>query len=213
VPVLRHKFLIAIVLLAVTAATWASAKLKFSWRNPAYSGPRFKTILVIGMSNNLETRARFELALAKKLKRPGMKAIAGTDILLRPTAGKLDLPYLREQIKAFHVDAVVVSRLVKVETNTIYIPGQPYFLPYYTSFYGYYGAVYPVVYSPDYLRTDTTVRVETNLYAATAPDGVLVWTGMSDTFDPGSANKVIKGLVQLVVKEFDKLDVLPPAPK
>jgi hypothetical protein len=180
-----------------------------SWRNPNYASPRFKTVLVIGMSNNLETRADFEVALAGKIARSGTKAIAGTDILLRPTAGPLDLTYLREQIKAFHVDAVVVSRLVKVETKTTYVPGTPYFYPYYNTFYGYYGTVYPVVYSPGYLKEDKTVRVETNLYDAAGTDGVLVWTGMSDTFNPRSAHKVIDGLVQLVVKEFEKLDILP----
>src|ERR1044071_8347050 len=134
----RHKLLTSVVLLGMITAAWTSTKLKFSWRNPDYTGPRFKIILVLGMSNNLGTRADFEVALAGKLARPGITAIAGTDILLRPTAGKLDMNYLREQIKAYHVDAVVVSRLVKDKTEVTYIPGQPYFLPYYNSFYGYY---------------------------------------------------------------------------
>jgi hypothetical protein len=206
---LRHKKLIAVaLLLVVTAGAGASTKLRISWQNPNYAHPRFKTILVIGMSNNLQTRADFEVALAGKIARPGITAIAGTDILLRPTAGKIDLNYLREQIKAFHVDAVAVSRLIKVETDVTYVPGQAYFLPYYNSFYGFYGTVYPVVYSPGYLQEDTTVRVETNLYSVTEPDGVLVWTGMSDTFNPSSAHKVIDGLVKLVVNEFEKLGII-----
>jgi hypothetical protein len=211
---LRSKWFIAVTLFAVITGAWASTKLRISWRNPNITNPRFKTILVIGMSNNLETRADFEEALAHKIIRPGTNAIAGTDILLRPTAGKLDLNYLREQIKAYHVDGVVVSRLIHVETDVTYVPGAAYFMPYYSSFYGFYGTVYPVVYSPGYLQTDRTVRVETNLYAVTtSPDGELVWTGMSDTFNPSSAHKVINGLVSLVVKEFEKLSILPPAPK
>lgn len=206
---MRHKKLIAIgLLLIVAAGAGASTKLRISWQNPNYARPRFKTILAIGMSNNLQTRADFEVALAGKLARPGIKAIAGTDILLRPTAGQLDLTYLREQIKAFQIDAVVVSRLVKVDTKVTYVPGQAYFLPYYNSFYDFYGTVYPVVYSPGYLQKDTTARVETNLYAVTEPDGVLVWTGMSDTLNPKSAHKAIDGLVKLVVNEFEKLGFL-----
>lgn len=203
-----RKLIALVLLLVVTAGAWASIKLRVSWQNPNYARPRFNTMLAIGMSNNLQTRADFEVALAGKIARPGIKAIAGTDILLRPTAGKLDLTYLREQIKAFHIDAVVVSRLVKVDTNVTYVPGQAYFLPSYNSFYSYYGTVYPVVYSPGYLQKDTTVRVETNLYAVTEPDGVLVWTGMSDTFNPKSAHKAIDGLVKLVVKEFEKLGII-----
>jgi len=204
----KQILLIAVLLVGATTVN-ASTKLKMSWKNPSYSGQRFNTILVIGMSNNLGTRADFEVALANAITSHGITAIAGTDILLRPTAGPLDLKYLREQIAAYKIDAVIVSRLVKVETNLIYVPGQPYFLPYYNTFYGYYGAVYPVVYSPDYLVEEKTVRVETNLYAAKPPDGELIWTGTSDTFNPSSAHKVINGLVQLVVKEFEKLTILP----
>jgi hypothetical protein len=210
----RPKKIVAVVLLlAVTAAAFASTKLRISWQNPNYARQRYTTILAIGMSNNLQTRADFEVALARKIARPGITAIAGADILLRPTAGKLDLPYLREQIKAFNVDAVVVSRLVKVDTNVTYVPGQAYFLPYYNSFYGFYGTVYPVVYSPGYLQKDTTVRVETNLYAVTEPEGVLLWTGMSDTFNPSSAHKVIDGLVKLVVKEFEDMGIISDGDK
>jgi hypothetical protein len=109
--------------------------------------------------------------------------------------------YIKEQIRAFKIDAVVVSRLVKVETKITYVPGQPYFLPYYNSFSGYYGTVYPVVYSPDYLVKDRTVRVETNVYAVKPPDGELSWTGTSETVNHGSAHKVIKPLVSLILKE------------
>ena len=204
----KRTLLVALVLFAA-ASGGASTKLKMSWKNPNYSGQPFHKVLVIGMSNHLKTRADFEVALAGKITRPGIIGVAGTDILLRPTAGPLDLVYIKEQIQAYKIDAVVVCRLVKVETKITYIPGQPYFLPYYSTFSGYYGAVYPVVYSPDYLVKDKTVRVETNLYSVKPPDGELIWTGTSDTFNPGSAHKVIKPLVNLIVKELEKQAILP----
>jgi hypothetical protein len=204
----KRMMLVAILLLAGATGD-ASTRLKMSWRNPTYSGQRFSKILVIGMSNNLETRADFEIALAASITRPGIVGVAGTDILLRPTAGPLDLVYIKEQIRAYQIDAVVVSRLVKIKNKITYIPGQPYFLPYYSTFSGYYGAVYPVVYSPDYLVKEKTVRVETNFYAVKPPDGELMWTGTSDTFNPGSAHKVIKPLVSLIVKELEKQEILP----
>jgi hypothetical protein len=209
---LKRTLLIAVLLL-IAAIGEASTKLKASWTNPNYSGQHFKRILVLGMSKNLERRADFEVALAGGINRPGITAIAGTDILLRPTADPLDLTYLREQIAAYKIDAVIVSRLVNVKTNVTYIPGQPYFLPYYNSFFGYYGTVYPVVYSPDYLVKERTVRVETNVYAITPPEGELIWTGTSDTFNPSSAHKVISGVVQLVVTELEKLAILPEPTK
>jgi hypothetical protein len=63
------------------------------------------------------------------------------------------------------------------------------------------------------LVKERTVRVETNVYAVTPPDGELIWTGTSDTFNPSSAHKVINGLVQLVVKELEKVAILPESAK
>ena len=207
-----NKFFLVLVL-ALSGATLAQAKstkLVTSWKNPEYSGSPFHRILVLGMSAKPGVRADFEDALSKLVTRDGVEAVPGNTILLRPEGTKLDLNYLKTQVKEFKIDAVIVSRLVKVDRNITYVPGQPYMMPYpyYSTFYGYYGAIYPVVYSPDYLREDTTVRVETNVYAVASGEGQLVWTGTSDTFNPKSADKVIKDLSKLIVKELQKAAVL-----
>jgi hypothetical protein len=209
---LKQILLIAALLLNA-ASGQASIKLKESWKNPNYSPRPLKIILALGMSNNLERRADFEVALADKMARPGITAIAGTDILLRPTAGPINMVYLKEQIAANNIDAVVVCRLIKVKIRVKDVPGEPYLLPYYTDFYGYYEAVAPVVYSPDYLVIERTVQVESNVYAVTATGSTLIRTGTSDTFDPSSAHQVIKGVVELVVNELEKLEILPKAAK
>jgi hypothetical protein len=200
------KKLFWILVLSLAAATFADAKstkLVTSWKNPEYSGPSFHRILVLGMSARPGVRADFEDALSKLVTASGVEAVPGNTILLRPEDSQLDINYLKSQVATFKIDAVIVSRLVKVDKSITYVPGQPYIpYPYYRSFYGYYGAVYPMVYTPDYLREDTTVRVETNLYAVTSGEGQLVWTGVSDTFNPKSADKVIEALSKLIVKEL-----------
>ena len=200
--------LVMMVCLA-TLAYGKSTKLIVSWKNPEYSGTRFHRILVLGMSAKPGVRADFEDALSALITQAGVEAVPGNTILLRPEGTKLDLNYLKTQVSAFKIDAVIVSRLVKVDKNITYVPGTPYMpYPYYGSFYGYYGALYPVVYSPDYLREDTTVRVETNVYAVTSGEGQLVWTGTSDTFNPKSADKAISGLSKLIMKELQKAAIL-----
>ena len=202
--------MLALILTVAPFASGKSTKLVASWKNPEYSGPRFHRILVLGMSAKPGVRADFEDALSKLVSGSGVEAIPGNTILLRPEDTKLDLNYLKSQVKTFKIDAVIVSRLVKVDKQTTYIPGSAYVVPYpyYSSFYGYYGAVYPVVYSPDYLREDTTVRVETNVYAVTSGEGELAWTGVSDTFNPSSADKAIDSVTKLVVKELQKDGIL-----
>jgi len=205
----KTTWVLAMMVCVATLAYGKSTKLIVSWKNPEYSGARFHRILVLGMSAKPGVRADFEDALSALITQAGIEAVPGNTILLRPEGTKLDLNYLKTQVSAFKIDAVIVSRLVKVDKNITYVPGTPYMpYPYYGSFYGYYGALYPVVYSPDYLREDTTVRVETNVYAVTSGEGQLVWTGTSDTFNPKSADKAISGLSKLIMKELQKAAIL-----
>jgi hypothetical protein len=201
--------------LALTSASGKSIKMVTSWFNPNYEGQQFHKVLVIGVTQDLQVRANFEDAMAAQLARPGMQTIPGNQILLRPDPkAKPDLNYLREQIRSFQIDAVVVSRLLKIDKKVITVPSSTYVVPfpYYYSFYGYLGEVYPLVYDPGYTREDTTVRVETNVYATSKPDGDLVWTGISDSFNPRSAKKVADGLVKEVPKQMEKDGLLPKNP-
>src|SRR5277367_750366 len=206
----RKAFLLAAIILSACTLAYSKSKLVMSWKNPSFSGEHFYRILVIGMSEDPVVRLDFEDALAAKLSRDGLEAVPGNSILFRPDSPHLDTDYLKGQIHDHKIDAVIISRLIKFDKKTTFIPGHSYAVPYayYRSFYGYYGAVYQQVYSPDYLREDTTVRVETNFYSATTGDGELIWTGTSDSFNPKSAQKVIDGLVKLIVKELEKQGVL-----
>jgi hypothetical protein len=203
------------LLTLLTAVSAKSIKIVTSWFNPKYHGQTFHKVLVIGVAQNLEVRADFEDEMASKIARPGIETIPGNQILLRPDPkAKPDLDYLRAQIRDNHIDAVVVSRLLKVDKKVISIPSSTYIapFPYYYSFYGYLGAVYPIIYDPGYEREDTTVSVETNVYATSKPDGDLVWTGVSHSFNPKSAKKVADGLVKEVPKQMEKDGLLPKNP-
>src|ERR1035438_791530 len=151
---------IAVLLTASAIGNCNSAKLVASVKNPSYSGQRFKKVLVIGMSDNPAIRSDFEDALAHKLARDGIEAIPGHSILLRPESANMDVDYLKAQIREHHIEAVLLTRLVRVEKNVTYIPGHSYTVPYayYNSFCGYYPVAYRQGYFPDCLRQEQTFR-------------------------------------------------------
>src|SRR5271166_2450350 len=153
---------LAVLLAATATGNCKSVKLVASVTNPSYSGKHLRKVLVIGMSNDPAIRSDFEDAMAGKLARDGLESIPGHTILLRPESANLDMDYLKAQIREHHIEAVLVSRLLKVEKNITYIPGHSYVIPYpyYNSFYGYYPTVYRQVYSPDYLREDLEGRTD-----------------------------------------------------
>src|SRR6516165_721769 len=208
----RSAFLTIFLLTVFAAISGKSAKVITSWFNPNYEGQTFHKILVIGVAQDLEVRADFEDEMAAQIARAGIETIPGNHILLRPDPNvKLDLDYLRGQIRDNRIDAIVVSRLLNVDKKVTIVPSSTYIAPYpyYYSFYGYLGAVYPMVYDPGYTREDTTVSVETNVYATSKPDGDLVWNGVSKSFNPKSAKKIADELVKKLPKQMEKDGLLP----
>jgi len=206
----RRTLIILAIVVALAPLTGAkSTKLVFTWLNPSYNGAHFKNIMVLGINGRASIRAEFEDQLCAGIARPGIQCSPSYSLIPRPTGTPLDMNDLRNVVSGQNIDAIVASRLVKIDKTVTYIPGQAYpMFPVYGTFYGYYGAIYPVVYSPDYLRVDKTAQVETNFYSAAAPDGVLVWTGTSDTVNPKSPNKAIDALSKLIVQELQKQNII-----
>ena len=126
-------------LAVLPVANAGGPKLLVSWTNSKYSGLKPRRILVIGMSENPEVRADFEDDLSSALANDHLEVIPGNTILFRPHSAEVDPDYLRGQIRDFKIDTVLVSRLVKVDKKTTYVPGHSYAVPYgyYHTFYGY----------------------------------------------------------------------------
>ena len=59
-----------------------------------------------------------------------------------------------------------------------------------------------MVHSPGYLKEEKKVRIETNLYVISSGEGELVWTAVTDTFNPSNPKKAINHLVKLVVRQM-----------
>lgn len=200
--------IVALLILGVVASASAT-KLVYAWKNPQYSGGSFKNILVLAMNGKASGRADFEDRMVAAITKPGLVAVPSYSLLPRPESTPIPMDQLRSVVRGQNFDAVVVSRLVKYDKTVTYVPGQAYPLsPYYGTFYGYYGALYPVVYSPGYLQTNTAVQIETNFYSAAKPDGELVWTGTSNVIKSGSVSKVIDDVVKLMVQALEKENII-----
>ena len=195
--------------LTVALLSAASPKLLLSWKNPGFSGGSFHNVLVLGLNGKAVNRAEFEDQLTAALSRPGITVSPSYEFLARPDATPIDMKDFRELVAEQKFDGIVVSRIVKKETKTTYVPGTVYNpIPYYSTFYGYYTTVSPAIYSPGYMQTEKVAQVEINFYATTPPDGELVWTCTTNTFDARSAMKNIRDVVKLVSKELEKQNII-----
>lgn len=202
------------ILLTFVMVANAGPKLELSWKNPQYTGGQFKNILVLALNGNAASRAEFEDELVTAISRPGAPASPSYEFIARPNATPIDKNDLRELIKEQNIDAIVVARLTKHDLKTTYVPGEVYMpYPYYGTFYGFYDAVYPTIYAPGYMETEKEAQLEVNWYSTTPPNGQLVWTGITNTFDVGSTAKAIKELVKIYSKALEQENIIPPAPK
>jgi len=202
--------LLPIILVGAVLMRANSPKLELSWKNPDYTGVgNFKNIMVLALNGKVASRAQFEDEMVAAIAKTGIEAQPSYEYLPRPDATPIDMNDMRWVIQQQKFDAILVSRLTKRDSTTTYVPGQVYTpMPFYGTFYGYYGVLYPVIYSPGYLATENVAQVETNFYSTSKPDGQLVWTGTTNTFDASSVMNVIKDLVKVTVKEMEKQGVL-----
>ncbi|HTQ97174.1 MAG TPA: hypothetical protein VMH89_10225 [Candidatus Acidoferrum sp.] len=201
----RTRIGLTVLAIFATASMLYASKLAFSWKNANYKGSGFKNILVLAMNGKAISRADFEDRMVKEMSRPGVTVVPSYSLMPRPDATPINLDDLRGYVHDLKFDAIVVSRMVKNEKKTTVVQGDDFpFYPYYGTFYGYYGAIAPLVYAPSYLQTDTDIQVETNLYGTAKPDGELVWSGTTDTEDPRSSTSAIDGIVKVLVKQFEK---------
>ena len=208
---MRPRWLLIAALLSSALLAVASPKLELSWKNPNYSGGSFHNILVLGLNGKAANRAEFEDRLTAAISRPGTKVFPSYEFLARPDATPIDMSDFRSLVREQKFDGIVVARLTKRETKTTYVPGDVYTpVPYYGTFYGYYSALYPVIYSPGYMQTEKVAQVEVNFYSTRPPDGELVWTGTTNTFDASSAMKRIKDLSKIVCQELEKQEIIAP---
>lgn len=199
------KLLGMVVMILMAVAVAHATKLAFSWKNANCKGGNFKNVLVLAMNGKAEARADFEDRMVKEITRPGLTVTQSYTLMPRPNATPINLDDLRGYVHDLKFDAIIVSRLVKFEKRVTEVQADDFpFYPYYGTFYGYYGAVAPIVYDPTYLQTETDIQVETNVYSTAKPDGELVWSGTTDTSDPRSETSAVDGIVKALVKGLEK---------
>jgi len=193
------------VLALAVSACGTVTKVPTAWKDPAYTGEGFGRIFVIGIGENDGARRMFEDHLAQELVKHGVVAEASYSRL--PNTDRLTEGAIQEAMIGGNFDAVTISHLIGETKETKYVPPRTYTVPRtYGGYYGYYYSHWDTVHEPGYYKTNTIVRLETNLYDA--QNAALVWSGQSDTMNPSSVGDTIASATQAVAKQIAKDGVL-----
>ena len=193
---------LAAVAISTALACGPTTNLTGMWEEPGLKEQPFKTVLIIGMSEEEGKRRAFESEMQKQFETKGVSAVSSISHM--PLDVEMNEATLKQYFGDMGIDAVLVSRLVGVEQKVEYTPGYTYAVPagYYNGFYGYYNTSWGMVSSPGYLSTYEVANVETNLYRVS--DAKLVWSGVSETFDHADALDGIRSFSAVVVPSLTK---------
>ena len=189
-----------------------STKLTAHWAEKSYEKGQIKAILILGITKRPAVRGIFEDDMVEKLAYYGVEGTASSEIF--PIDEKLDTTTFRLHFQNEGFDAVLTAQLVAEDKESHYEPGSSYYgggYGYNRGFYGYYGSAYDNMYSPGYTVTTTTLKIETNLYDTKTEK--LIWTGISETFNPAGESDAIRSLNREITKVLNEQGYFYKEPK
>jgi hypothetical protein len=197
---MSRNFVRAAVAVLVAAAAGlavecATTTVLSTWKDPNVGTLSFRKILVIAPSQDPSLRRTAEDELARHIKRA--QAVPSYTLVADSEVGNDEL--IRERARAAGFDGAVVMRIVAVDREASWVPGM-WSGPYYA--YGGWPA-----YDPGYIRVDTYVRVETNVYSL--PDDRLVWASASRTENPGSVRSLVSDTAKAVAHSMRSHGLIP----
>lgn len=168
----------------------ASTRIVESWMASDAEPLRFGRVLALALVEDESLRRRAEDSLQADLW--GTQAVQSYKVL---GAAELDdSERVKERLREGGFDGVVALRLVSSQQELSWMPST---LPVET-FWGFYGTAYPA----GELDAGTIVRVEIDIYSLA--DDKLVWAGVSETYDPGNAGRLVDRIVAAAGKELRK---------
>jgi hypothetical protein len=193
----KHAFVVRVGLLgtlsvAALFASCASTQMSRTWTDPAAKGASISKIAVVALTNDPGKRRMFEDTTASKLA--GAQAVPSYQILGDTDLKNLDA--VKAKLRAAGMNGVLVMRMTGISEQVT--PVGPY-----GTMNGYWGYAAGPAFAPGYLQTDTTVHMVSNLYSLD-DEAKLIWSGVSETFNPASAESFMKGASKAVAKSLQK---------
>jgi hypothetical protein len=193
------------VCLVALGLACSRSRLTAVWENPEAVPNPYKRIAAVGITTSDANRRLFEDNIVRQLRDRGVAAEPSYPLV---PDGRVSLNRLRPALQSANIDAILTTRVLGVDKDVIYIPGDRFFAPYYSRYdpYYFYSVYHPFTYDPGYLKTQVAVKLETNLYDAES--GELIWSAQSKTIDPSSADHLAASVGPLLIEQLLEKKIL-----
>jgi hypothetical protein len=113
--------LVPTAIACLSLAACGPSKLVNQWSNRDYKSVQLRKVLPIGVSTQAGVRRRYEDEFVAKLEAAGVSAEPSYRYI--PEEGPVDEARIADAVKRAQADAVIITRLVRVDKKTEVIPG------------------------------------------------------------------------------------------
>ena len=178
-----------------------STKITNSWREPNKGVvlDKLEKVLVVALFKDETSRHKAEDEMVSYLAGKGVESYN----YLNENFNKKNEEAIRQKIKADGFDGAVTMRLIDVEKEKIYTPGNIALYPtYYRNFSGYFYRNWSYYSEPGYYSTTKIYKVETNVYSI--KEDKIIWSALTETTDPGGVKKLTEEITKVVYKAMVK---------
>jgi hypothetical protein len=177
----------------------ASTSLVSSQRNPAYTGPALKRLMVIGVTADSRARKAFEDEFVAKLEAAGVSAQPSYPLI--PDTSSVDKAQLQEVVEKAGADGVLAARLVTVDTASTALQAFN-FQDRSAGFYAYYSSEPTGSFDSSLAGGPNPATIHFDLYSVAGSQ--LVWAGDAATFPSTDVKQVTAGLAYTVIPALKK---------
>jgi hypothetical protein len=195
---LRIPFVAAVLLTAVCGC--ATTELTNTWKDPQYRGGPVKKIMVVGISKQASVRRTFEDTFAETLKANGVEAVPSYTVV--PEDGQMSEDKLRAAVQQSGAGAVLITRMVEKQTDTMVTSTAPVGAYRRTSMSGYYSGAWIGYYEPVAVQEFHYVVLESTLFVAEHPEPV--WSGTTRNVDSKDIRPATEGFAKPVIAALKK---------
>jgi hypothetical protein len=187
----------ALILCALLLESCASTPISHTtvlgtWKADNYNR-QLSSFMVISLSDEPGIREKFESIMVGRLKKEGLHAMASSDIMAADE--EINRGTVKAAMADKDIDGVLVSRLLGVERDAIYVPPSPD-----NSLETSFNRAAPIVTSPGYVEHRSVITLQIDLYDTASEH--LVWSLRSQTVNPPNVTEVMDRISKDVVKDL-----------
>lgn len=206
---MRNSLSPILLLTAMLLATACSApgRTVSTHEGPAYEGPAFTNLLVIGVADSYNNRTTFERTLANDIKTSGANATAMYTLV--EADSPIDRPTIEKLVDDGGYDAVLITRVLNYDVESTVKPGSAS-----TKKVRKDGGVanlfrydYKELNEPAMLDVELNVVIASDLFSAETKESV--WSIESDISDQASVGVLVIDASNIVAEQLRKDGLIP----